>query len=219
VAYDAAGNASAASTAVSVTTPDTIAPATPTALTAAAASFTQVDVSWGTATDAGGSGLAGYRLYRNGNLIKTTAATSFSDTGLAQGTTYSYAIAAYDGANNQSALSSDVKVLTPSPLGATISATTWDYIAQVGQPTSISPSVVVTATGGAGGYTYAWQRVSGDTETTVNNATSSTTGWFRTIPSFHIYYRSVWRCEVKDSAGTVVYTSNVTVSFIKENQD
>jgi hypothetical protein len=38
--------------------------------------------------------VAGYRIYRNGSLVETSAATGFTDTGLSPNTTYSYSVSA-----------------------------------------------------------------------------------------------------------------------------
>jgi chitodextrinase len=56
--------------------------------------------------------LAGYRLFRDGTLRATVTGTTFADTGLSAGTHYRYTVAAYDGAGNQSALSSQTPVRT-----------------------------------------------------------------------------------------------------------
>lgn len=213
-AYDAAGNNSALSSSVSVTTPDTLAPSTPTGLVASAASPTRVNISWGASTDSGGSGLAGYRVYRNGAQIAATAAASHADAGVAGGTTYSYTAAAYDNAGNVSAQSSAASATTPPALSATVSATTWNYL-KVGKAVTYDPNIVVTASGGSGGgYTYLWERISGDTSTSIIGATSSSVQWTRSqVPNDFVDYRSVWRCRVTDSAGSVTYAPNVTVNF------
>jgi hypothetical protein len=67
-------------------------PTAPVGLTSVAKSPTQVDLSW---TD-NSSDETGFKIYRNGVLITTTDAgvTTFSDTGLACGTTYTYEIKA-----------------------------------------------------------------------------------------------------------------------------
>ena len=48
--------------------------------------------------------MAGYRLYRDGNVtpIVTTTSTSYTDSGLSPSTLYSYSVVAYDGQNNVS---------------------------------------------------------------------------------------------------------------------
>jgi chitodextrinase len=116
-AYDGAGNTSAQSTAASATTPacaDFTAPSVPTGLTATAASCSQVNLSWSASTDTGGSGLAGYKVFRGGVQVGTTTLTSFSNTGLGASTSYSFTVAAYDGAGNTSAQSTAASATTPA---------------------------------------------------------------------------------------------------------
>ena len=88
---------------------DATPPTTPTNLQATGTTATSVALSWNAATDnAGGSGVAGYRLYRNGSLAATitaSAGTHYTDTGLTPNTTYSYTISAYDYAANESSQS------------------------------------------------------------------------------------------------------------------
>ena len=59
-------------------------------------------LSWTASTDpAGGSGLAGYRVYRDGTLIATTTSITYtdSDSAVVPGT-YVYSVVAFDGAGN-----------------------------------------------------------------------------------------------------------------------
>jgi YD repeat-containing protein len=113
-AYDAAGNTSATSNTAPVTTPDTIPPGVPTGLSASAASSTQVNLAWNAVSDTGGSGLAGYRVYRGGVHIANSSVTSYSDTSVSASTFYSYTVAGYDNAANTSAPSSAAGVTTPA---------------------------------------------------------------------------------------------------------
>jgi chitodextrinase len=116
-AYDAAGNASAQSSAASATTPaapDTQAPTVPAGLAATAISSTQINLSWAASTD--NMGVTGYRIYRDGSQITTTAGTSYQDTGRTPSTTYTYTVAAYDAAGNASAQSSQASATTPALL-------------------------------------------------------------------------------------------------------
>jgi len=115
-AVDAAGNESAKSSTVSATTPDTTAPSVPTGLSASPLAYDQVRLTWTASTDAGGSGLAGYKIYRNGGATSVGAAvtTTFTDTGLNGSTQYSYTITAYDGAGNESAKTTAVNATTPA---------------------------------------------------------------------------------------------------------
>jgi uncharacterized repeat protein (TIGR03806 family) len=113
-AFDTAAtpNVSALSTpaASAITLGDTTAPTAPTGVTATALSLTQIRIDWMASTDQGGAGLAGYRIFRNGSssiLATVTSGTSYTDTGLAANTTYTYQVSAIDAANppNVSALS------------------------------------------------------------------------------------------------------------------
>jgi len=91
---------------------DTAAPSVPIGLTATAVSSSQINLSWNASTD--NVGVTGYRIYRGGIQIATvTSGTTYSNTGLSAGTTYSYTVAAYDAAGNVSAQSSSVSATTP----------------------------------------------------------------------------------------------------------
>jgi len=114
-AYDAAGNVSAQSSQASASTPeapDTQAPTVPTGLTAAAVSSSQINLSWSASSD--NLGVTGYKVYQNGTQIGTTAATSYQSTGLNASTSYTYCVAAYDGAGNTSAKSVSLTSKTQS---------------------------------------------------------------------------------------------------------
>ncbi len=147
-AYDAAGNNSAQSGQAFATTtaaPDTSAPSIPAGLTASAASSSQINLSWSAATDTGGSGLAGYKVYRNGVQIGTTTTISYSSAGLAASTTYCYTVAAYDGAGNSSTPGTQVCAATAANCTYSLSSSS----ASVGAGGS-SGSVTVNGTTGCG---------------------------------------------------------------------
>ncbi len=94
-------------------TVDATAPAPPTNLTAVAASPFDVNLHWTTATD--NTGVTGYRIYRDGQLLREVGAvTSFSDAVLGS-STHAYAVTAIDVAGNESARSTAVSVTTPAP--------------------------------------------------------------------------------------------------------
>jgi YD repeat-containing protein len=214
-AHDAVPNVSGLTSAINVTTPDTIAPSTPTSLSATAVSPSQINLSWGASTDTGGSGLAGYRVYRNGSHIANPAAASFSDTGLATSTSYSYTVAAYDNATNTSGQSNTASATTLTPVSAGLSVTAWLWKQRGTNPLQVDPPVVCTGSGGSGGYTYAWQWVSGDTQTSVNSPSSSTTEWSRSM-TVNGSFNSLWRCLVTDSNGNTGQ-NNVSVTFVRQN--
>jgi hypothetical protein len=92
---------------------DRTAPSVPSNPSATAASCSQINLAWNASTDnAGGSGIAGYRVYRNTAFLKQVATTSTSDAGLAGSTIYSYRVSAIDNAGNQSALGTTVSANT-----------------------------------------------------------------------------------------------------------
>ena len=94
---------------------DTSAPSVPTGLSGTVMSDSQIDLTWNASTDTGGSGLAGYHVYRDGVQAGSTTTTNYSDTGLSAGTMYSYTVSAYDSALNESGQSSPpVQVQTTS---------------------------------------------------------------------------------------------------------
>ncbi|HUE58146.1 MAG TPA: fibronectin type III domain-containing protein, partial [Acidimicrobiales bacterium] len=86
-------------------------PTAPTNLHGTAVSDSGIDLTWSSST--GGSGVAGYKVLRNGTVVGTTfGATSFADTGLSPSTTYTYKVEAFDSGGNLSAPSSAVQVMT-----------------------------------------------------------------------------------------------------------
>ena len=116
-ALDAAGNSSDQSLAASATTlADSTAPSVPTGLTGTAVSSTQINLSWQASAD--NAGVAGYTVYVNNAALTTTTATSFRNTGLTPGTTYSYSVSAFDAAGNNSAPTAAVSVKTRPRRGA-----------------------------------------------------------------------------------------------------
>ncbi len=81
-ARDVAGNLSGNSNTVTRTgtTPDTTPPTVPGTLSYLV-SGTTITLNWGASTDTGGSGLAGYNVYRDGNLIATLGTVlTYNDT-------------------------------------------------------------------------------------------------------------------------------------------
>src|SRR5262249_59762355 len=101
-------------------TPDTQPPSAPGTLTATAAGSSEIDLSWGAASD--DVGVTGYQVFRcqgagcsNFVQVGSPAGTSFSDTGLSGSTSYSYRVRAVDAAGNQGAFSNTATASTPAP--------------------------------------------------------------------------------------------------------
>lgn len=110
LAYDASGNTSGAATASATTpTPDGVAPSAPTNLTGSVGKGKKVTLSWKASTD--NVGVAGYRVFQNGNLISTVTGTSF--TGPLPGgknPSATYHVVSFDAAGNVSAASNTVQI-------------------------------------------------------------------------------------------------------------
>jgi hypothetical protein len=107
--YDSSGSVIASSPAsiyggdVFSVTSTSSAPQPPTSLAATATSTSQINLSWTAPADNGGSPITGYKIERSTNAGSTwstitpnTASTSttYSDTGLAAGTSYTYRVSA-----------------------------------------------------------------------------------------------------------------------------
>ena len=93
-------------------TPDGTPPSAPTGLTATPVSQTQIDLAWAASTD--NVGVTGYQVFRDGLQIATTTAVSDVNTGLTASTLYTYAVRAFDAADNLSVFSASVSATTPS---------------------------------------------------------------------------------------------------------
>jgi cellulose 1,4-beta-cellobiosidase len=136
-ARDAAGNVSAASAPLTVTTSsdggggDTQAPSVPTGLAAGDVTTSSVALSWNPSTD--DVGVTGYRVLRGGQVVANVTGTSATVTGLAADTAYSFQVVAVDAAGNASAASAALSVTTDeeasTPGGActvTYQANSWN---------------------------------------------------------------------------------------------
>ena len=113
-AYDSLGRPSHYTEPISVTTQeaDDVAPPVPANLNASALDAYSIQLTWDAVTDTGGSGLAGYELYRGGTLLTTTTQAYFVDSNLQPLTTYSYTVLAKDNAGNKSAQSAPAQATT-----------------------------------------------------------------------------------------------------------
>jgi chitodextrinase len=104
-AADAAGNRSAqatlnASTNACPPPPDGEAPTTPGNFRSTGATTTSVSLAWNAATD--NTGVTGYGVYRNGNLVSSPTGLTATVSGLSCGTSYTFGVDAVDAAGNRS---------------------------------------------------------------------------------------------------------------------
>ncbi|MEV4655829.1 glycoside hydrolase family 9 protein [Micromonospora sp. NPDC049301] len=182
VARDGAGNTSAASPVLSVTTPpagsaDTTAPSAPGTPTASAVTATGVTLSWAASTD--NVGVTGYRVYREAGatdaLVGSPTTTTLAVTGLTASTAYQFHVVSVDAAGNTSAASAPVTVTTaPPPVGGAcaVGYATSDW------STGFTATVTITNTGATAisGWTLRFSFPGGQTVSQGWSATVSQAG-------------------------------------------
>ncbi|GGL21632.1 hypothetical protein Sme01_40480 [Sphaerisporangium melleum] len=160
---------------------DTTPPTTPGTPAASNVTSSGATLSWTASTDSGGSGLAGYDVYReqgaNDTLLGQTATTSITLTGLSASTQYQVYVRARDGAGNlsgNSALATFTTTTGGGNGGCSVTATTGS---QWSNGYVIQP-VTVTNTGTAPirGWTVTFTLPSGHTVTGSWSAAVSTSG-------------------------------------------
>jgi poly(hydroxyalkanoate) depolymerase family esterase len=166
--------------------PDVVPPTPPTNLAASNVSSSGAVLSWGAATD--NVAVVGYRIFQQqggaaATQIGTSTGTSFTVTGLAASTSYSFFVRAVDPGGNISASSNTVAVTTPAGGGGT----------------GVTPSVAVTNDWGTG---YC-------ATLTVTNNTASTVTWQVTFP-VRGTINNLWNGTFTQSGGSVTVSG---VSF------
>jgi chitodextrinase len=199
LAKDAAGNSSASSNTVNLTTlapADTTAPTTSN-LSASGTTTSSTNLSWTAATD--NVGVTGYTIYQNGVLKTTTTATTLAVTGLTALTTYNFYVLAKDVAGNSSASSNTVNLTTLAPADTT--APTTSTLSASGTTTSSTNLSWTAATDNVGvtGYNVYQNGTLKTTTTATSLALASLTA--STTYSFYIV--------AKDATGNLSAASNI----------
>lgn len=166
--------------------PDTTPPSVPANLTATAASTSQINLSWTASTD--NVGVAGYDIYRNGAYLASVTGTSYNNTGLAMGTTYSYQVLAYDAAGNDSALC------------AAKNETTWIIVDNSAAGFSCSAN---WSTG-----TSSTDKYGADYRFRSTSAISDQATWAFTIPTADTYEVYAWWPQGSNRSPTAPYSVN-----------
>ncbi len=148
---------------------DTTPPSTVASLTATAAGSSQINLNWAAATDTGGSGLAGYRIYRCTGAsctvfaqIATATAPPYSNTGLTASTTYRYYVQAYDNAGNVGG-SSPIAVASTSSAGGTV-LTKGVPVTGLGAATGASLNYTMVVPAGSTNLTFTTSGGTGDVD-------------------------------------------------------
>src|SRR5258706_496495 len=208
-ATDGAGNVSANSSIVTATTqtaPDTTAPSAPTGLSATATSSVQISLAWVAATD--NVGVTGYQVERCQGAgcvtfaqVATPTGTSFSDSGLIAGASYSYQVRAADAAGNLSAYSNVASATTSNVPPGLVAA----YAFNEGSGTTVADvsgnnnngTISAATWTSAGKFGSALMFNGTSAQVTVPNATSLqlTTGMTLEAWVFPTAPLSIWRAE------------------------
>lgn len=116
IGRDAQHFLSTPSSTATLTLVDSNSPTTPDGLVASSSRHDLAYLEWNPARDDVGvnnTGMAGYQVLRDGVVVATVTGTGHVDLGLQAQTTYRYRIRAVDGADNASAPSGEVVVITP----------------------------------------------------------------------------------------------------------
>jgi glucosylceramidase len=130
---------------------DTTAPSVPGNVSASGTTASGTSLSWSASSD--DVGVAGYQILRNGTQVGTVSGTSFTDSGLAASTTYSYTVKAFDAAGNVSGASSAVSVTaTSGGGGGGIDSSKWYSVVNAN-----SHKCIDAANGGTGNGTVVQQ--------------------------------------------------------------
>ncbi|GAA2213858.1 hypothetical protein GCM10009850_093210 [Nonomuraea monospora] len=151
--------------------PDTTPPSTPGTPAASGVTSSGAALTWTASTDSGGSGLAGYNVYREqgatDTLLGQSSTNSITLTGLTAATQYQVYVRARDGANNLSTASSTVTFTTTSgggnPGGSCTAAPTTQTQWQTGYV--IEPVRVTAGASAISGWTVTFTLPAGHTIT------------------------------------------------------
>jgi endoglucanase len=161
---------------------DSTAPSVPGQPAAGAITANSVALSWAASTD--NVGVTAYDVLRNGSVVATVSATSYTATGLTASTAYTFSVRARDAAGNVSAASAGRSVTTSSGGGGGDEGCSATYKTLTSWSGGFQAEVTVRNTGTAAGtawtvnWTYPagttigslWNGVVGTPAVTVRNA-------------------------------------------------
>jgi chitinase len=180
---------------------DTTPPSIPTGLTSSSQTTSTIALSWTAATDAGG--IKNYDVLRSGIVVGTVTTTSFTDTGLASNTAFSYAVRARDNAGNVSAASAAISVSTQGAAACTAVPSVPTGLTSSSQ-TNSSVSLSWNAST-ATNCTVSYRVFLGGTQNTTSTTTSATVSGLAANTSFTFTVAAV------SSAGTSAQSAPITV--------
>ncbi|MET8984627.1 PHB depolymerase family esterase [Nonomuraea wenchangensis] len=185
---------------------DTTPPTTPGTPVASNVTATSATLTWTASTDQGGSGLAGYNVYREQGAtdpqLGQSATTSITLTGLSANTQYQVYVRARDGAGNLSGNSAPVTFTTAATGGDTTPPTAPAGLTASGTTTTGTSLTWTASTDDTGVTGYEILRAPGATGGTFAQVgTSATTSFTDTGLSAGTTYR--YQVRARDAAGNV----------------
>ncbi|MFH1231641.1 MAG: fibronectin type III domain-containing protein, partial [Planctomycetota bacterium] len=192
-------------------------PSVPTGLNASAVSSSQINLTWNASTD--NVGVTGYKVYRNGSYVGPSSTTSYNDTGLAPSITYTYTVAAYDAAGNNSAQSSQASATTQG--GGIVQPTVTTQAATDLTTTSATGNGNITDLGGAANCTargFKYGLTQTDTWTASDSGSYGTGAYTKGITGLSTGTTYYIRAFATNSAGTgygsYVSTTSVVIPTV-----
>jgi len=163
---------------------DTQAPTTPANLTVTGTTASTAALSWAAATD--NVGVTGYDVFRNGTRVATPAGTSFTDTGLAPSTQYTYTVRARDAAGNLSQPSNAVTATTmPSGGGGAGCSASMHIDSQWNGGFTATVTVTNTATTATTGWSVSWTWPANQSVVNMWNANNQPSGQIQTATNLN----------------------------------
>ncbi|MEV1246580.1 glycosyl hydrolase family 18 protein [Nonomuraea sp. NPDC050022] len=178
---------------------DTTAPSVPGNLRSTGTTSSSVSLAWDAATD--NVGVTGYDVYRGSTRVTTVTGTSYTDSGLAAATSYTYTVRARDAAGNVSAAGNSVTATTSGGTGAP---------GQPGTPsvTGTTASSIALSWGASSGTVTGYRVYEGSTVKATVTGTSATIGSLGACTS-HTYTVKAYN-SVGESAASAQVTGATT---------
>ncbi|WP_433513497.1 glycosyl hydrolase family 18 protein [Nonomuraea sp. CA-143628] len=178
---------------------DTTAPSVPGNLRSTGTTSSSVSLAWDASTD--NVGVTGYDVYRGSTQVTTVTGTSYTDSGLAAATSYTYTVRARDAAGNVSAAGNSVTATTSGGTGAP---------GQPGTPsvTGTTASSIALSWGASSGTVTGYRVYEGSTVKATVTGTSATIGSLGACTS-HTYTVKAYN-SVGESAASAQVTGATT---------
>ncbi|RCG28651.1 chitinase [Sphaerisporangium album] len=175
---------------------DTTAPSVPSNLRVTATTSSSVSLAWNASTD--NVGVTGYEVYRGTTLVTTATGTTYTDSGLAASTSYSYTVRARDAAGNRSAA------------GAAVTATTQGGTGAPGQPGTVtatpSGNSIALSWGASSGTVTGYRVYEGATQKVQVSGTSATVSGLGTCET-HTYTVKAYNASGESAGRDVTATT------------